>query len=210
LEPFSKPPKYSVFDDFLPVTLCNDLLEFALANERDFHPTKIVRGGAMQIDPAFRRSSWCKAGLGPHKAAVKAAIHAHLDEILPSLGVPGFAIARTELELTAHGDKAFYKTHIDTHTGAQRAQEPHYRVVSLVYYFYREPKGFSGGEIALHPFGMDDEANVQVVEPLHNRLLAFPAITQHEVRKVSCPSGNFADSRFAINCWLHKQRAQPE
>jgi Rps23 Pro-64 3,4-dihydroxylase Tpa1-like proline 4-hydroxylase len=50
---------------------------------------------------------------------------------------------------------------------------------------------------------MEADAPFHDVEPLHNSLVVFPAWLPHEVLKVSCPSGRFADSRFAINCWFH-------
>jgi Rps23 Pro-64 3,4-dihydroxylase Tpa1-like proline 4-hydroxylase len=45
-----------------------------------------------------------------------------------------------------------------------------------------------------------------VLEPRNNRLIAFPSFVPHEVRRVACPSGEFADSRFAINVWLSRAR----
>jgi len=45
-----------------------------------------------------------------------------------------------------------------------------------------------------------------VIEPAQNRLVVFPSFVRHEVRKISCPSHDFADSRFSINCWLRKEK----
>jgi len=38
------------------------------------------------------------------------------------------------------------------------------------------------------------------------RLVAFPSWLRHEVLPVHVPSGAWRDSRFAINCWLHRAR----
>jgi asparagine synthetase B (glutamine-hydrolysing) len=44
------------------------------------------------------------------------------------------------------------------------------------------------------------------IEPIHNSLLMFPSWAPHEVMPVNCPSQRFIDSRFAINCWVHRER----
>jgi Rps23 Pro-64 3,4-dihydroxylase Tpa1-like proline 4-hydroxylase len=87
-------------------------------------------------------------------------------------------------------------------TGASRrdAGSPGVRTVSGVYYFYRQPKAFDGGELRLYAFG--EEAFVDI-EPSENAFVAFPSFAAHEVLPVTCPSGAFEDSRFSVNCWLH-------
>ena len=41
------------------------------------------------------------------------------------------------------------------------------------------------------------------VPAIRNRVVFFPSLLEHEVMEVTCPSGHFADSRFAINGWVH-------
>jgi Rps23 Pro-64 3,4-dihydroxylase Tpa1-like proline 4-hydroxylase len=77
-------------------------------------------------------------------------------------------------------------------------------VLSGVYYFHRRPRAFTGGELRLYAIG--DPDRFVDIEPTHNTLLVFPSWAPHEVRPVSCPTGQFMDSRFAINCWLHARR----
>ena len=199
-------PKIAVIEDFLPSALLAGLLDFTLKNSGSFHPTEIIRQSESHVDFGYRNSLQCSEGLAGHKPAFKAAIHARQGELLAILGIPPFDLAQTELQLIAHGDGAFYKPHIDTHTGADHAFEDNYRVLSCVYYFYREPKKFTGGEIAIFPFGESGDA--KLIEPLQNRLVAFPSFALHEVRAVSCPDGEFADSRFSINCWLRKAKVR--
>ena len=79
------------------------------------------------------------------------------------------------------------------------------RALSGVYYLHRAPKGFSGGALRFYAIG---DANRFVdVEPVHNSLLVFPSWAPHEVMPISCPTGAFMDSRFAVNCWLHRRSA---
>lgn len=199
-----QPPKVLIFEDFLAAELRADLLDFALANRGAFEPAEVVRDGAARIDTETRISSMCSNGLGPHEAAFTQAIHARLNDMVTGLGLAPFDLASTELQLVAHGDNAFYKPHIDTLVGVSADSKNSVRVVSCVYYFHQEPKRFTGGEIAIDSFGRD--AKTEVIEPTQNRLLVFPSFARHQVRKVICPSGEFADSRFAINCWLRKER----
>lgn len=197
-------PRLLILDDFLPAPLLSDLLDFTLENEDAFEPAEVVRDGAGLVDTKVRRSGVCKLGLGPHEAAFEKAIHARYDDIVSGLGLAPFALASTELQLVAHGDNAFYKSHIDTLAGPNANSKKSVRVASCVFYFHREPKRFTGGEIAIYAFGKDDKT--EVIEPVQNRLLAFPSFACHEVLKVNSPSGTFADSRFAINYWLRKER----
>jgi len=45
------------------------------------------------------------------------------------------------------------------------------------------------------------------IEPGRNGPLMFPSWAPHEVMPVNCPSGRFADSRFAINCWVYRRKS---
>jgi Rps23 Pro-64 3,4-dihydroxylase Tpa1-like proline 4-hydroxylase len=197
-------PKFLVIDDFLSPSLLASLLEHALEQPASYVPTGVMRHGESQIATDARISSEREGGLGPHKVAFAEAVVARLDQFIAELKVPPFALTRTELQLIAHGDDAFYKAHIDTHTQSSRTDQASDRVLSCVFYFHREPKGFTGGEIAIHPFAKGEEP--VLVDPRQNRLVVFPSFVWHEVRRISCPSGTFADSRFAINCWLHRAR----
>jgi SM-20-related protein len=43
--------------------------------------------------------------------------------------------------------------------------------------------------------------------PGQNFVVFFPAAAIHEVSVVQCPSRDFADSRFALNGWIHCDRS---
>jgi Rps23 Pro-64 3,4-dihydroxylase Tpa1-like proline 4-hydroxylase len=119
-------------------------------------------------------------------------------------GFRGAAPSILELELAAHGDGAFYHAHTDIAVGETRKKrsDKSDRVLSAVYYFYAEPKAFSGGELRLFQLG-ENPAFVEL-QPLQNSLVVFHSWVPHEVRPVSCPSGEFRDYRFAINCWYRR------
>ena len=123
-------------------------------------------------------------------------------DLIAGLRLTPFEISKVELELVAHGDGAFYARHIDT---AMSGSAEHVRVLSAVYYLHRQPRAFDGGALRLYAIG--DDSRFVDVEPASNTLVAFPSWAPHEVRPVSCPSGRFGDSRFAVNIWLRKRRA---
>ena len=68
-----------------------------------------------------------------------------------------------------------------------------------------EPRHFTGGEIRLYNLGEGPGSDRRIaVPPRQNSLLLFPSWVGHDVTTVSVPTHDFADSRFAVNCWLHR------
>jgi len=189
-----------VIDDFLAEADADRLLEQIVAGEALFTPSEIRKDTSGTTDPAFRSSLRLPGRVGVELDGLKAAVRARFDEICAAIAVKPFPIYHTECSIVAHRDGDFYKRHIDT--GA--AYRGYVRVVSCVYYVHRRPRGFGGGELAIHPLVGDGPATR--IEPLHNRLAVFASFVPHEVLPTRC-DGGFADSRFSINCWL--QRAVP-
>lgn len=198
------PPSHQ-FRGFLDESERAALLDWALSN-RDRFRTARLRGKV--VDPTVRIAE--KLGdLGPLAAVIERRVFERLDEIFRHSGTRPFRPDHVELELAAHGDGAFFKAHTDIPVGPGRAPlggdgtGRHDRLVSAVYYFHREPKGFSGGALRLYRFGDKDcEADFAEYQPEQNSLLVFPSWARHEVRPVSCPGGAFEDYRFAVNIWL--------
>jgi SM-20-related protein len=117
-------------------------------------------------------------------------------------GSPPFVPAKLELELVAHHDGAFFAMNKDT---AQDKGAATCRMISVVYYFHRQPKSFSGGLLRLHsPAASGKPGTFVEIAPENDTLVFFPSWFPHEVLLVGCPSGRFEDSRFAINCWVHQ------
>jgi Rps23 Pro-64 3,4-dihydroxylase Tpa1-like proline 4-hydroxylase len=98
-----------------------------------------------------------------------------------------------EVQLTAHNDGDFFKEHVDGGT-----DETNNRLVTFVYYFYKAPKSFTGGELMI-------QGSEQIrIEPINNMIVFFNPMSLHEVRKVHCPSKRFENSRFTLNGWILK------
>jgi SM-20-related protein len=187
-------------DGFLPEAEVAALLAYAREQQSRFQPSTV--GNAHDVDTSFRVSSYLN-DLGPFRAPFIDRVMSCLPQMLPSLGIPPFKVHEIQTQLVAHGHGAFYRPHVDLNTGAHRGTGEHDRVVSLVYYFHREPKGFSGGTLRLFPLQIPGtEAGLIHVEPAQNLAVAFSSWQPHEILPVTCPSGEFMDSRFAINCWV--------
>ena len=209
-------PPYGVFEDFLPDSERATLLAWAISEEASFKPAKIVTGpggSAEDFDPAVR-NALTRSG-GPYKTMVSARLLSMLPRIMAAAGYRGAEPRSLEFQMNAYGDGGHYGPHFDTPLGPGRRPlgkgEGEDRVISAVYYFFREPKAFTGGALRLYRFGTDPEAcepdDSIAFEPVQNRLVVFPAWARHGVDRVACPSGEFEDYRFALNCWFCRQIA---
>jgi Rps23 Pro-64 3,4-dihydroxylase Tpa1-like proline 4-hydroxylase len=190
-------PPFRVLEGFLQADEVERLLAHVAAHESAFTATQVGDEAAARLDPAIRLSTNTDQ-LGQFRPLLRDRLRGMAQALITELKLSPFGAARVELELVAHGDGAFYRRHIDTQTATKRS---HIRVLSGVYYFHRQPKRFTGGALRLYAIG--DPARFADIEPTHNTLVVFPSWAPHEVRPVSCPSGRFMDSRFAVNCWLH-------
>ncbi len=188
---------HAVQYDFLPNDTVAALLEYAVTHEPDFVPTEVR---FQRLDPTVRVSARL-AQLGAFRQIIEHKVFEMLPVLTDELRVTPLQADRMEIELVAHGDGAFYKRHIDTRT-APAGEGRRFRALSAVYYFFTDPKGFSGG--ALRLYGIGNRTDFVDIEPVRNSLLVFPSWAPHEVMPVHCPSRRFIDSRFAINCWIYR------
>lgn len=214
-------PPYVQIEDFLPASELAALLDWTLANEQRFNPAKVTRtrgeGRSSVIEPGVRIASTLR-DLGPVESVLRERLLAALPDLMASTRIQGAEPRSLELELAAHGDGAHYGAHLDIPVGPGRqsmgATEGEDRVLSAVFYFHNQPKGFSGGALRIHRFGtgstpgeasLDDVVDI---DPTQNSLVVFPSWARHEVRTVSCPSGRFRDYRFALNCWYCRRLSE--
>jgi Rps23 Pro-64 3,4-dihydroxylase Tpa1-like proline 4-hydroxylase len=202
---FEKILPHLVLHDFLDAGTVADLLDHVRVNEPLFQSTQVGAGKDAKTDPNVRVSSLIR-DLGEYKKPLKQKLKDLVPTLIARLCVNKFEVGAVELEIVAHNEGAFYRRHIDMMTGdsASRYRD---RMLSGVYYFHAQPKGFTGGALRLHVLSREIASFIDV-EPAHNTLLAFPSFAPHEVMPVQCPSGAFMDSRFAINCWTHRLRPE--
>jgi SM-20-related protein len=194
---------FHVFRGFLEPDLHASIRAWALANEPLFGQSLLVGNVA---DPSRRSSrSAPRAQYGPWKQQLRDSLLSRLPALFAAVGMRPFDVSRIEVELVVYNDGDHFHPHIDTLRGDGRTGED--RLLSGVYYFHAEPKGFTGGELRLHNFtAQESEGDYVDIVPEQNSFLLFPSWARHEVRPVACPSRRFEDSRFAINCWLMRAR----
>jgi predicted 2-oxoglutarate/Fe(II)-dependent dioxygenase YbiX len=201
-------PPYVVLRDFLDDRLVGELLDLAISREADFRAGRIV--GSI-VKPAARKA-WTMGDLKEFGPLMRAKIRDRLPEIVAALQVTPVVRPNVALELVAYRDGDFFKRHVDTLARMQLSdtldplEERLIVVLSGVYYFRTQPKGFTGGELRLYAFGDPRSASFVDVEPAHNSLIVFPSWSSHEVLPVRCRSGRFEDARFSVNYFIREER----
>lgn len=184
---------------FLAADERRELLNWTLAHQTKFRPAKTSHG----LQPSARHAL-CLRDLGPWTERLSAHALACLPVWIAQLRVTSFVPSLVELELVAHNDGAFFAIHSDTYSASQPARGD--RMLSAVYYFHDASARFTGGALRLHRVGQPAGAGAIDISPEGDRLVVFPSWWPHEVSRVSCASGAFEDSRFSLNCWVHRAR----
>ena len=201
-------PRYARVLNFLPEEEVRQLFEWALSTRHLFRPAK-VSTAQPRLDTT-KRIALLSAKLGPLEGQLRERLSGVLPQVLANTGTAGWSPIDLELQLAAHGHGAYYRPHVDTEIGTDRQSTDgprEVRVLSAVYYFHAHPQAFTGGQIRLFRFGPvpgvqePQQARHVDLEPTRNSLVVFPSWVPHEVRPVSVPTGDFADYRFALNCW---------
>ena len=202
-------PPFGLVREFLGSETVERLLAYAHTNQHLFRDTTVGYGEEREVNKTRRCSSALRERVLRENGDFAARVEMRMKQLMPAmierLGNTPFVPHKFEVEMVAHGDGAHFTQHIDLSTGERHLESD--RVISCVYYFHAMPKAFSGGVLRLHSLGASGQPDTFVdIEPLLDTLVYFPSWFPHEVLLVSCPSGRFIDSRFAINCWIHRAR----
>ena len=194
-----------VLDEFLSSAELNTLRQYVLAQEMRFEISEVlspgVTGGAVDYE---RRRSRVLMDLSGHERMIVDPILTCLPRVLHKWGRDPFPISRVEAQVTASNHDDFFGCHSDN-----GAEEVATREITFVYFFHQEPKQFSGGELRIYDSRRENDnyvptANYRTIVPEQNQLVLFASGLSHEITPVDCPSGQFADSRFTINGWVHR------
>ncbi|HEX6794783.1 MAG TPA: 2OG-Fe(II) oxygenase [Casimicrobiaceae bacterium] len=185
-----------VLDDFLPGPEWQALLARVLANEARF-----TASGTHDRRTDYRQS----LVLNPPPDLVHpvvSRVRGALPQAIAALRLPAIQVGAVEAQVTASVDGSFFGVHTDAGEAVRK------RHLTYVYYFNRQPKGFSGGELRVYDDVLRNgklarAETFSVIEPLHNRIVLFWARTMHEVMRVDIPSRAFADARFTVNGWVN-------
>lgn len=190
--------RYAQIDNFLTAAEKNKLIKYVLAKESAFVPTSTSTNA-----DDYRRSMVLHS-FPEFSELMLNRIKAILPDVLRKLNIPAFEIGEIESQLTMHNHNNFYKLHNDSGSPDTAS-----RFFTYVYYFNREPKAFTGGELVIYDSKVENNFYVAAdtfrkVEPRNNSIVFFLSRYMHEVLPVSCPSKAFADSRFTINGWVRR------
>ena len=198
------PAECIVLDEFLTSTELHRLREYILENEARFEMSEVLSpglsGGAIDYE---QRRSRVLMDMGGHEKVITDRLLNCLPRVLQKWEREPFPISRFEAQTTAsnHGD--FFRCHIDNGSEVVASRE-----ITFVYFFHREPKQFSGGELRIYSRRENDSvvptANYRTIVPAQNQLVLFASGLSHEITPVECSSGKFADSRFTVNGWIHR------
>jgi len=201
----SSPAQCVVLDEFLTLAELNALMQYILEREAQFQISEVlspgVSGGAIDYE---QRRSRILTDLGGHDKVITDRLLTRLPRILQKWGRDAFPISHIEAQVTAsnHGD--FFRCHSDNGMPEVATRE-----VTFVYFFHREPKAFSGGELRIYDAGAENDgylstSNCRTIVPEQNQIVLFASGLSHEITRIECPSGKFVESRFTVNGWLHK------
>ncbi len=179
------------------------LLDYAVSKEKQFVDSTVIMRNEREasVQKQLRRSKTLD-DLGPFEKAFTERLKEVLQPALARMHYPAFPVGRIELQITASNDGDYFRMHRD-----REAEDT--REVSFVYFFHREPRTFSGGELRLfdnepiHGAAVPTDRS-QLISPRPDMLVVFPSRNEHEILPVRVPSGAFADSRFTINGWIHR------
>lgn len=202
LAAFSKPAPHRIVHSVLGETLAARLLDHVLEREKAFVASKVGwEDGA--TDPSIRRSR-ILLDRSALTGEVAERFRAQMEPTVAALRLSPFTLQRMEMEFSAFGDGDFFQRHTDTGpTGPAR-----WRTLTGVYYFHARPKRHFGGDLRMFGLMPAERGGTSVdITPEHDCMVLFASWMPHEVLPVSCPSGCFADSRFAVNVWFHRSAA---
>ena len=128
-------------------------------------------------------------------------------EIFSSFTHPINLITETnnhETVMGRYGDEGQeYKYHADTNGSDGR-------LISIVFYFNKEPKEYEGGEIQftrspVHSgIAVDKNQTPINITPENNMMVVFGSKVAHRVLPTTSPK-TFDSGRFSVNCWIGKK-----
>lgn len=192
------PSNYVQLDNFLTPDELQRLVQYTLEREAEFVSTTTSTGN---VD---YRKSVVLHSFPEFSELISQHIQEAASDVRSKLGLPQFPISQIEAQLTGHNDGNYYKVHNDNGSADTATRE-----LTYVYYFYREPKAFAGGELIIYDSKIENNYFVKAdsfhtIEPRNNSIVFFASRYMHEVLPIHCPSRQFADSRFTINGWIRR------
>lgn len=210
IEIYFEPKFHIIIRDFLNKDINKSLLAEAIINKDKFVPSETFGGPntAMRSNKvAFYDNIYSgRRSESQLLSSIDDFINSSLPgQMLSSSPYPLNLFNKTnhhETQLSRYGNSEQYLWHIDK-LGSNDS-----RLVTMVYYFNKEPKKFKGGklEITNSPIFQGKllmkNAEVKTIDIENNMLIIFGSTTAHRVTTTEISSEEFEDGRFSSNCWI--------
>ena len=193
------PAPFVWIKSFLAPGECDRLLALGAARRECFTPARVGAPSAPHVDPETRMTLEADPRtMREARPRIGPKIRSVLPDVLARLGMAGLDRYRIEMGMRVYPGGGFYRAHADDQAPGHRS-----RVLSFVYFFHRQPRRFSGGDLLLYDTDVDTSAwtctAFSRIVPLRNSIVFFPTACWHQVCPVRCETDDFGDGRWAFN-----------
>lgn len=181
--------RYCQLDQFLPETEYNMLLDYVGKQEAAYRSS----AGGPNLAESFAEL----------RSLLSDRIQAVIPEVLSQLGIPAFPLPEIETFLYPEPHRPYQVSRDDGTSETER------RVLSFIYYFYRQPKAFAGGELLLYDSQIENNACIPAesfkpIPPNNNSIVFFFSSYAYQVQPLSPPSLALAETCFKFQGWLRR------
>ncbi len=110
-------------------------------------------------------------------------------------------VFNSQLHLSRHLNQDFLSKHRDNDGNSTESK----REWTYIYYFFKEPKAFTGGELLIYhtnPINHNFVQSFTRIIPKNNLLILFPSDFFHEVNQIKMESETPIKGRYTLNGWL--------
>jgi len=212
------PREHIIIDNFLPAGVAKQCLEEAVSLEKFYKPAKVF-----MMDDKLDDCSDCQKLVQLTRKMTRENDIVYMDDtfenkrndsvILSSLHfeiqrpetrsiiekMGGMfkiikSVTNSETILSRYGMCDFYDWHYDI-----IPENLGRRILTIAYYFNKEPPTFVGGELLIAGDTIDD---VKIIEPKHNRAVIFESSAALHSVNYTKLNGSFEEGRFSANFWL--------
>ncbi len=194
--------------NFLAPEQCDRLLALALQGRERFVLAQVGAQSSERVDPEVRLTLEADNRTTQHfRPWFARKIRSLVPEVLARLRMEGIGRFQLELGMRGYHTGGFYRAHRDTGAITHRS-----RKLSFVYFFHRQPRRFSGGDLLLYDTDADagvySYSDFSRIVPLRNSIVFFPSACWHQVHSVQCETDDFGDGRWVVNG--HVWRSGPD
>jgi len=211
---FTIPKPHFIIKNLFGKVINRNILDEAVSLKQKFHESSLAK--ISRLDTFFRNNKviFYDEIYLPRPTRKKSALLTSINklfksdkfgEVLNSSEYPIVDFNQTnthETQVSRYGNEGQkYKWHVD------RIDHSRKRHLSMVYYFFKEPKKFKGGSLELtdSPIYNGKPINkkllIKTIEPENDMAVIFGAYTPHQVLPTTSPK-KFSDGRFSSNIWI--------